>query len=120
MEPWGNAGQGRCLGVGFPVSGRRSWQRWGSGAGEGVTWRVTSGSQRGKGKLGGSEKGVRLTIFPLEEAELCEEAACGQGQQGGGGKVTAKACWWDRGQGGLGQGGERQRACREVRDGETC
>lgn len=48
---------------------------------------------KGEGEAGGSEKGVRLTIFPFEEAELWEEAACGQGQQGGGGKATAKACW---------------------------
>lgn len=32
----------------------------------------------GKGKLGGSEKGAKLTIFPFEEAGLCGELTVGR------------------------------------------
>lgn len=47
-------------------------------------------SHMGKGKLGGSKKGIRLIMLLFEEAELHGEVGWGQGQQRGGGKVTTK------------------------------
>lgn len=47
-------------------------------------------SHMGKGKLGGSKKGIRLIMLLFEEAELRGEVGWEKGQQGEGGKATAK------------------------------
>lgn len=47
------------------------------GAGEGIMMGATPRVRWGK--LGGSEKGVKLTIFPFEEAELYGELTVGKG-----------------------------------------
>lgn len=71
----------------------------------------------GKGKLGGSVKGAKLTIFPCEEAELCGELTVGKGSREKGARPLQGLLV---GQGGRGQGGERQPDLQAHRNRETC
>lgn len=93
------------LGSGVHCFREREAGRGGScGAGEVVMTGVTPQSQTGKGKLGGSEKGAKLTIFPFEEAELCGELIVGKGSREKGARPLQSLLV---GQGDRGQGGKR-------------